>query len=133
MNSGADSTWRSAAADYGAAMVESAADSQSESPRAVDANPGWIGARISDLEAEQREIRAELRDLDTRVGRIEGQLRVIAPAPGGAEPPQQSSAVAQERDSWPGAKAVLLCSGLRLTRGRANSGWVIDRTSCSTR
>lgn len=100
-------------------MVESAADNRSESPRAGDANPGWIGvnggvvaiigtiivaagflamlivsigdrlgARISGLEAEQREIRSELRDLSTRVGRIEGQLRVIAPAPGGAEPPQ---------------------------------------------
>ena len=47
-----------------------------------------LGARISGVEAEQREIRAELRDLDTRVGRIEGQLRVIAPAPGGTEPPR---------------------------------------------
>ena len=47
-----------------------------------------LGARISGVEAEQREIRAELRDLNTRVGRIEGQLRVIAPAPGGAEPPR---------------------------------------------
>ena len=47
-----------------------------------------LGARISGLEAEQREIRSGLRDLDARVGRIEGQLRVIAPAPGGAEPPQ---------------------------------------------
>ena len=99
------------------AMVESAADSQSQSPRAVAANPGWIGAdggvvavigtiivaagflamlsidigdrlgaRLSGVEAEQREIRAELQGLTTRVGQIEGQLRVIAPAPGGTEP-----------------------------------------------
>ena len=42
------------------------------------------------------------------------------------------SARAQGAVSWPGAKAAFVCSGLRLTSGRANSGCVMERTSCST-